>query len=121
MYIEANRRVQGAGETLRGTLNSTVERHLGSNQQAVEKSQAAIDAGRYEIENKQFYRPDVMHQTVPRKEVGSASSSSRLNSFFQKAAGRPLSTASVEEEVTPPRERMKLRKRSSSRLRVVRE
>lgn len=48
---------QGAGETLRGTLNSTADRRFG-NQQTMEKNQRTIDAGRYEIENQRFYHPD---------------------------------------------------------------
>jgi hypothetical protein len=54
--------LQGAGETLRGTLNSTVEKHFGANPQAIEANQAAIDAGRYEMDNRRFYHPNDYRQ-----------------------------------------------------------
>ncbi|KAK8084193.1 hypothetical protein PG997_005464 [Apiospora hydei] len=53
---------QGAGEALRGTFNSTVDRHLpfgNTNAGAMEKkNQAAIEAGRYEVAHRRFYHPD---------------------------------------------------------------
>jgi hypothetical protein len=133
---------QGAGETLRGTLNSTVDRHFGANPRAMEKNQAAIDAGRYEVENRRFYHPNDVGQTAdqhyttasPQQEVpdsaGSgigwseraSASSSRLGNFINKATGRPSSRVGADsDDGEPPRERMKLRKRSSSRLSVVGE
>jgi hypothetical protein len=48
---------KGVGETLRGTLNDTVDRHFGNNQQARDKNQAAIDAGMFEIEQRRLYQP----------------------------------------------------------------
>ncbi|KAK7942373.1 uncharacterized protein PG986_011486 [Apiospora aurea] len=54
--------LHGAGEALRGTFNSTVDRHLpfgNTNADAMEKkNQAAIEAGRYEVAHRRFYRPD---------------------------------------------------------------
>lgn len=48
---------QGVGETLRGTLNTSVEKHFGANAQAMDENKAALEAGRYEMENRRFYRP----------------------------------------------------------------
>ncbi|WKT50268.1 hypothetical protein QSH57_015216 [Fusarium oxysporum f. sp. vasinfectum] len=57
--------IHGAGETLRGTLNSSVDKHFGGTPQAIEKNQAAIDAGRYEIDNRTFYHPNEYRLTRP--------------------------------------------------------
>lgn len=48
--------LHGAGEALRGTVNSVVDRRLGADQETMRKNEAAIQAGRYEIENRRFYR-----------------------------------------------------------------
>ncbi len=117
----------------------------------MEKNQAAIDAGRYEVENRRFYHPDDLHQEygqplhaesgyqapqgVPTPQQQSVQSGSRVSDMVErapgrlanwvnKATGRPPSR--VEEEVVetqPPRARAKLKKRnsSSSGLSVVRE
>jgi hypothetical protein len=131
--------LQGAGETLRGTLNSTVDRHFGHNARAMEKNQEAIDAGRYEIANRRFYHPDDVGQgheqqyqtsaVSPSQETfsssdlsgssGSERPGSRLGNFLNRATGRPGRPVDVIEE--EPRERAKLKKRSSSRLGAVRE
>lgn len=67
------------GETLRGTVNATVDQRFGNNPQAVEKSRAAIEAGRYEREHRQFYHPDDVGQSYaaapPSSESGSHSTS----------------------------------------------
>lgn len=47
--------IHGAGEALRGTVNSVVDRRLGADQETMKKNEAAIQAGRYEIENCRFY------------------------------------------------------------------
>lgn len=57
--------MQGASETLRGTLNQTVDKHFGGNPQAMEKNQAAIEAGLYEIDNRKFYHPNEYRQQRP--------------------------------------------------------
>lgn len=47
--------IHGAGEALRGTFNSTVDRRFGRDDPAVHaKNQAVIDAGRSEIESQNF-------------------------------------------------------------------
>lgn len=147
---------KGVGETLRGTLNDTVDRRFG-NQQARDKNQAAIDAGRFEIEQRRFYQPyraedgrqaeDQQERALEQQEQlqsGSApdaanaadraswgtfgapdrdaGSSSKLGKLFSKAA--PLvSRESVDStaQVEIPKERTRLRKRSSSVLGVVQE
>lgn len=146
---------QGVGETLRGTLNDSVDRHFGNNQHARDKNQAAIDAGRYEIEQRRLYQPyraedgrqaesqqqRALEQqehlqsgsgTAPADAADRASwgtfgapdreagASSRLGKLFGKA------TASVTQvdkppQVEAPKERTRLRKRSSSGLGVVQE
>lgn len=148
---------QGVGETLRGTLNDSVDRHFGSNnQQARDKNQAAIDAGRFEIEQRRLYQPyraedgrqaerqqeRALEQQehlqpgsataapadngdraswgtfgTPDKDTGA---SSRLGKLFNKASSSVLQVdhpAPVEQ----PKERTRLRKRSSSALGVVQE
>lgn len=47
--------IHGAGEALRGTVNSVVDRRLGADQEAMKKNEAAIQVGRYEIENRRFH------------------------------------------------------------------
>jgi hypothetical protein len=91
---------------------------MGANPREMEKNQAALDAGRYEIENRQFYHPSAAPGTEGEAGQDVLRRESRLNSFLQKAT-RPLSGmsgAGDEQPTEPPRERQKLRKRSSSRL-----
>lgn len=157
---------QGVGETLRGTLNNTIDRRYG-NQQARDKNEAAINAGRYEIENRHLYRPEddqqaedqqrraweqheqlqsshnltsqtpahFMPGTFPHEEHSNRDSwgtfgapekipgAAKLGSFFDKAAVRLGSrdNINVEQEPQAPKERGRLRKRSSSMLGVVQE
>lgn len=146
---------KGVGETLRGTLNDSVDRRFGNNQQARDKNQAAIDAGRFEIEQRRFYQPyraedgrqaeDQQQRALEQQEhlqPGSATApadaadraswgtfgapdgdtgvSSRLGKLFGKAM---TSTSQVDStaQVETPKERTRLRKRSSSALGVVQE
>lgn len=149
---------QGVGETLRGTLNDTIDRRFG-NQQAREKNQAAIDAGRFEIEQRRFYQPyraedgrqaeDQQERALEQQQQlqpGSATTtttaaaadaadraswgtfgspdrdsgaSSRLGKLFGKSTAQGLVDKPVQVE--PPKERTRLRKRSSSALGVVQE
>lgn len=46
--------IHGAGEALRGTVNSVMDRRLGADQETMKKNEEAIQAGRYEIENRRF-------------------------------------------------------------------
>lgn len=104
----------------------------------MEKNQAAIDQGRYEIENRRFYHPneyrqDGQQQHEPRMtpndlgsswsvsggaEAGRQSSKGRLGNLFNKATGRLSTAGQVEERPEPAAipERARLRKRSSSRM-----
>lgn len=146
---------QGVGETLRGTLNDSVDRHFGNSQQARDKNQAAIDAGRFEIEQRRFYQPyraedgrqaerqqeKALEQQehlqpgpaaapadngdraswgtfgTPDKDAGA---SSRLGKLFNKASSSVLQV-DKPAQVEQPKERTRLRKRSSSALGVVQE
>jgi len=65
--------IHGAGETLRGTLNSSVDRHFGGSSAAIEKNQAAIEAGRYEIEKGKFYHPNQYRLQRPHDDAGPSS------------------------------------------------
>lgn len=49
--------IHGAGETLRGTLNSTIDRRLGAAPESIAAHDAVADRGRMEIETGQFHRP----------------------------------------------------------------
>lgn len=147
--------VQGVGETLRGTLNDTIDRRFGNNQQAREKNQAAIDAGRFEIEQRRLYQPyraedgrqaeDQQERALEQQQhlqPGSAATttadgadraswgtfgapdrdsgaSSRLGKLFGKSTTQGSMDKPVQVE--PPKERTRLRKRSSSALGVVQE
>ena len=133
-FVLASKTLQGAGETLRGTLNSTVDRtfHTSNYDLAAEKNQAALEAGRYEIENRRLYHPanprdgDTSSQDlappIPNAQDnrrmssnGSERGPSRLASWVSKAAGRLPSRVDEEEEPAPtPRPTAKLRKRNSS-------
>ncbi|KAF2737288.1 hypothetical protein EJ04DRAFT_510393 [Polyplosphaeria fusca] len=54
--------IHGAGETLRGTLNQTVDKRFAKPNATVhEKNQATLDAGRTEIETGRFAH----HQSAP--------------------------------------------------------
>ncbi|KAK7706325.1 hypothetical protein SLS64_007665 [Diaporthe eres] len=148
-------RLDGVGETLRGTLNDSVDRRFGSSQQAREKNQAAIDAGRFEIEQRRFYQPyrpedgrqaeDQQERALEQQEHlqpgsatapadatdraswgtfgapdGDAGVSNRLGKLF----GKTTPSVSQVDRPTPvetPKERTRLRKRSSSALGVVQE
>jgi hypothetical protein len=102
----------------------------------MEKNQAAIEAGRYELEKRQFYHPNEYHQREPRtanhqppyaeyrwniaggaseteQEKTSKSGSNRFDNFLNKVADR---YAAGDKPAAPePRpERARLRKRSSS-------
>ncbi|UZP39473.1 hypothetical protein NXS19_007289 [Fusarium pseudograminearum] len=65
--------IHGAGETLRGTLNSTVDKHFGGTPAAIEKNQAAIEAGRYEIDKGKFYHPNQYRLSRPHEDSGPSS------------------------------------------------
>lgn len=149
--------VKGVGETLRGTLNDSVDRRFGNNQQARDKNQAAIDAGRFEIEQRRFYQPyraedgrqaeDQQERALEQQEhlqPGAAAApadaadraswgtfgapdrdsgaGSRLGKLFGKSTP-PVSQGPVDNpaQVEAPKERTRLRKRSSSALGVVQE
>lgn len=47
--------IHGAGEALRGTVNSVVDRKLGADPETMKKNEDAIQVGRYEIENRRFH------------------------------------------------------------------
>ena len=47
--------MQGVGETLRGTLNSSLDRRFGAPQSTVEQHDAVSAAGRSEIESGRFH------------------------------------------------------------------
>lgn len=47
--------IHGAGEALRGTVNSVVDRRLGADPETMKKNEDAIQVGRYEIENRRFH------------------------------------------------------------------
>lgn len=150
--------MKGVGETLRGTLNDSIDRRFGNNPQARDKNQAAIDAGRFEIEQRRFYQPhraedgrqaeDQQERALEQQEhlqPGSAAapsdaadraswgtfgapdrdagaSSSRLGKLFGK--GTPSSSQGSVDNIAQaeaPKERTRLRKRSSSVLGVVQE
>lgn len=144
--------MQGVGETLRGTLNDTVDRRFGNNQQAREKNQAAIDAGRFEIEQRRFYQPyraedgrqaqDQQERALEQQQhlqsatttadgadraswgtFGAPDRDSGASSRLGKLFGKSTAQASVDKpvQVEPPKERTRLRKRSSSALGVVQE
>ncbi|KKY36379.1 hypothetical protein UCDDA912_g03639 [Diaporthe ampelina] len=150
--------LHGVGETLRGTLNDSVDRRFGSSQQARDKNQAAIDAGRFEIEQRRLYQPyrpedgrqaeDQQERALEQQEhlqPGSATApadaadraswgtfgapdrdagaSSRLGKLFGKGtpSGSQGSVDSSTAQVEAPKERTRLRKRSSSVLGVVQE
>ncbi|KAK2927188.1 hypothetical protein FoTM2_012362 [Fusarium oxysporum f. sp. vasinfectum] len=87
--------IHGAGETLRGTLNSSVDKHFGGTPQAIEKNQAAIDAGRYEIDNRTFYHPNEYRLTRPE---GSGPSPTGLQFLMLNTTTRP-STWETRQEV----------------------
>ena len=140
------------GETLRGTINATVDQRFGANPHAMEKNQAAIEAGRYEREHRQFYHPDdVGHSYAqPPSEPSSNSTSPEfadygangawssqpaaaqltaaaepqrnpaggLRELFNRATARPLSRIDETDSVDSGTRPRKLRKRSSSQIRV---
>jgi hypothetical protein len=124
------------GETLRGTLNSSVDKRFSAGSESAQaKNQAAIEAGRFERHNHQFYSPDDVGRQygVPASQKGPAPASSEWNTHdggageqrtggrlgqFINRASRPLSGGDEYEQEPRPR---KLRKRSSSRLGVVPE
>jgi hypothetical protein len=142
---------QGVGETLRGTLNDTVDRRFGNNQQARDKNQAAIDAGRFEIEQRRLYQPyyraedgrqaeDQQERALEQQHhlqqgsaataadgadraswapFGAADKDAGMGSKLGKLFGKPAGQVPVEVEA--PKERTRLRKRSSSALGVVQE
>ena len=135
--------IHGAGETIRGTLNSTVDRHLGADPKAMEKNQAAIETGRFEMENKQFYTPHnytfekdcppngEMHEVTDyQQSVGDSAGDkdkprsrkggmSRFSNLLNKPA-EPSSTSGGSNNIDtrPGVDRARLRKRSSSLQRV---
>lgn len=146
---------KGVGETLRGTLNDSVDRRFGSSQQARDKNQAAIDAGRFEIEQRRFYQPyrpedgrqaeDQQERALEQQEHlqpgyatapadatdraswgtfgapdGDAGVSNRLGKLFGKTTPS-VSQVDKPAQVETPKERTRLRKRSSSALGVVQE
>ena len=43
--------LQGAGETLRGTLNQALDKHGGGDPAAVEKNNRVVEGGRQEVES----------------------------------------------------------------------
>ncbi|KAJ3525371.1 hypothetical protein NM208_g11671 [Fusarium decemcellulare] len=114
--------IHGAGETLRGTLNSTVDKHFGANPKAMDKNQAAIDAGRYEIENRMFYHPneyrpqDPVAPVPPVEAAGADRRESRRSKFGNLFKGSSHGSSSGDQPASPPPERARLRKRSSSRF-----
>lgn len=108
----------------------------------MEKDQAAIDKGRYEVENMRFFRPNEYwqqdHESRPYTneapyvqgphneppiaissstvDMGDQSHRGKLASFFKGSSlssGQPLMN---NPSKSPPPERARLKKRSSSRL-----
>lgn len=65
--------LQGAGETLRGTLNSSFDRALGAGPAAIERNQATIEQGRYEIDQGKFYHPNQYRLQRPHDDAGPSS------------------------------------------------
>jgi hypothetical protein len=136
--------VQGAGETLRGTLNSSVDRRFGANHQTTAKDQAAIETGRYEVENGRFEhwgQSQSSQQPVaqpiiagdetsassdsygPGSRDGEHASAGLLGGLIHKAAKRATSGRVPDEFVIdqPPKPRSRLKKKSSSKLSAVNE
>jgi hypothetical protein len=108
----------------------------------MEKNQAAIDKGRYEVENMRFFRPNEYwqqdHESRPYTneppyvqgphneppvaassstvDTGEPSHRSKLANFF-KGSGHSSGQADMNNSSkSPPPERARLKKRSSSRL-----
>jgi len=81
------------GETLRGTINSTVDQRFGGSAHAADKNQAALDTGRYEREHRQFYHhPDDVGQPQyaappPPSEPSSASTSPEFADYGAASGG----------------------------------
>jgi hypothetical protein len=56
LYIDNIRltKLQGAGEALRGVINSTVDKRLGASPETLAKHESVIDRGRAEIETGRY-------------------------------------------------------------------
>ncbi|KAI1338357.1 hypothetical protein F5Y15DRAFT_126553 [Xylariaceae sp. FL0016] len=135
--------IHGAGETLRGTLNSVVDERFSSDPRAHEKNQAALTRGQYEIENRRFLHAQgetqpprdntpVRQQQQQSPVVPNYGYSAditggnawdeprtpiggRLGNLLNKATSR-LPSGGVSDADGEPKSRTRLQKRSSSGL-----
>ena len=87
---------QGAGETLRGTLNNTVDKRFAKPNSAVHaKNQAAIDTGRAEIESGQFARHQQRLPTDTRNPIHVPDTNTP---YQQRPGGTGVSGSRIEPE-----------------------